>query len=470
MCSPEDPGESVIAGDQTCDVLREFSISQRDDAELIGALAVATPPSLGRTVLAATVGVDLIFMVPNCVGGTLSVIHECRVNSNMKGLAWLGGDRFLVANHISGRMDIINIAARNCETVGTFHAPSLGRVGGAMFDRERQVLYLTEAASGALYAVSLDPTDLDPVAIAEPDAIEQCSIGSIFVVDARGSCDPDEGPQNLNYTWTTPDGEEHSGAVVRLTKPPVGTYTYELEVDDGRGNSDTDLHEVTVIDTQAPRIVRLAASPDELWPPNGRFVPVTVDVEVDERCDPEPRCMIVDVESSDPSSNGETDWEILSDFEVALRAERDGTGDRTYTVTVECRDESGNISDSRTALVHVPHNDAGSTCACWSREELKSIAPNPDTESWSQTCHRGDDILPDSDRIRRLFGRSRHHWALAQSGDVTGEYSCQYLAVIPDQPRVSRYRRIDAEAYEVCRDQIRLRHTILGIADECTTN
>ena len=60
--------------------------------------------------------------------------------------------------------------------------------------------------------------------------------------------------------------------------------------------------------------------------------------------------------------------------------------------------------------------------------------------------------------------------ALAQSGDVTGEYSCQYSASIPDQPRVSRYRRNDAEAYKVCRDQIRLRHTILGIADECTTN
>ena len=117
----------------------------------------------------------------------------------------------------------------------------------------------------------------------------------------------------------------------------------------------------------------------------------------------------------------------------------------------------------------MPHNDVGSTCACWSREELTRIAPNPDTDTWSLSCQRGDDVLPDAGRIRRSFGRLGH-MASAQSGDVTGEYSCQYLASIPDQPWVSRYRRIDAEAYAICRDQVRLRQTILGITVECSTN
>ena len=470
QCGPEDSGEDVV-GAQSCDILREFGISQIDDDDNIRALAFAEPPSLGHPVLVASAGIDLVFMVSastDCRFSTLNVVHKCRLSRSAWGLAWLGADRFLVSQGF-GRMDILDIAGRGCEMEGSFHAPGNGQVGGATYDSDRELLVVTEGLGGELYAVPLNPTDLDPVAVAEPDAFQECGPGSTFFVDGRGSCDPDDNFSNLNFIWTAPDGQEFSGATVRVPTPPLGTHTYELEVDDGRGNSDRDLQEVTVIDTREPRIVSLAASPAELWPPNGKFVPVTVAVEVDERCDPEPRCTIIEVESSDPSSTGDLDWKILSDLELALRAERGGTGDRTYTITVECQDESGNASDLRTALVHVPHNDVGSTCACWSREELKSIAPNPDTDTWSLSCQRGDDVLPDSDRIRRSFGRLGH-MASAQSGDVTGEYSCQYSASIPDQPRVSRYRRIDAEAYAICRDQVRLRQTILGITDECSTN
>jgi hypothetical protein len=87
-----------------------------------------------------------------------------------------------------------------------------------------------------------------------------------------------------------------------------------------------------------------------------------------------------------------------------------------------------------------------------------------------QTCKSGDDNLPDEDSIRRIQGR-RGHLALAKSGSGPGEYRCQYVASFaPNVPFARNSRLVDEDAYEICRDQIRLRHTILGIADECTTN
>jgi hypothetical protein len=466
ICSADDPGESTVEGAEICGVLREFSF---DGQGLIGALTFADPPSLGRPVLVASSGLDLKFLAPDSpgCGPEVEVVHECRIYRNAKGLAWMGGDRFLVADPFNRRLDILEIAGRGCRIAGTFHLPGGGRVGGITYDPKRELLLAAEAVEGAIFALPLDPVDLDLVAITEPDTTAQCGVGDI-VLDAAGTCDPDEDPTNFRYIWTTPDGDELLGSFRRAPVPPVGTYTYQLQVQDGRGNSDTDHQQVTVLDTRAPRIVNLSVSPGELWPPNGKLVSVEVDANVDEACDPEPRCMIVDVESSEPFREGVPDWEFRSDLEVALRAERDGDDDRIYTLNVECRDESGNAS-SDTVQVRVPHNDPGYTCPCWSRAELKSIAPNPDTDSWLQTCKSGDDNLPDEDSIKRILGRSGH-LAVARSGSEPGEYSCQYVASAPNVPFARDSRIVDEGAYEICRNQIRLRHKILGIADECTTN
>ena len=48
------------------------------------------------------------------------------------------------------------------------------------------------------------------------------------------------------------------------------------------------------------------------------------------------------------------DWEITGDLTVNLRAEREKKGPgRTYTITVECADTSGNTSASKTTTVTV---------------------------------------------------------------------------------------------------------------------
>ena len=225
----------------------------------------------------------------------------------------------------------------------------------------------------------------------------------------------------------------------------------------------------TPIDRTPPRIHGLVANPAELWPPNGRLVLVSVDVRVEDSRDPDPRCLIIDIEDSAPSHGREPDWELRSDLEVALRAKRGGSDGRTYTLIVECRDKSGNISPTGTTSVSVPHNAPGSSCACWSREELKSIAPNPDTATWTLTCKRGDDERPDADSIERSLGRQAHLANVVSENDA-GEHFCQYITRIPNLPVVHRFVVIDEGAYEICRDQVRLRQKILGITDQCITN
>ena len=66
-------------------------------------------------------------------------------------------------------------------------------------------------------------------------------------------------------------------------------------------------------------------------------------------------CKIISVSSNEPV-DGDGDWVITGELTLGLRAERLGTGTgRTYTITVQCRDDSGNTS-TKTIAVTVPHD------------------------------------------------------------------------------------------------------------------
>jgi hypothetical protein len=105
----------------------------------------------------------------------------------------------------------------------------------------------------------------------------------------------------------------------------------------------------------------LAASPASLWPPNHGMVPITVAAAVSDAVDASPATRIVSVASNEPlngTGDGDTapDWQITGNLAVDLRAERSGSGaGRVYTITVECRDASGNAS-RKTVPVAVPNS------------------------------------------------------------------------------------------------------------------
>ena len=141
----------------------------------------------------------------------------------------------------------------------------------------------------------------------------------------------------------------------------LGTTTVTASATDAAGNTATGTFTVTVRDTTAPAIERLAASPSVLWPPDHRMVSVNLAAQVAEAVDGAPLTRILGVSSNEAvngTGDGDTapDWNVTGDLTLELRAERAGGGSgRVYTVIVESRDFSGNAS-ARTVEVAVPHH------------------------------------------------------------------------------------------------------------------
>ncbi len=103
--------------------------------------------------------------------------------------------------------------------------------------------------------------------------------------------------------------------------------------------------------------VVVTATPDTLWPPNGKLVPVTTEVVIDNQ-EPGTIVQLVDVVSSedDAASDRSPDIVIIDDFTFELRAERYGWGDgRTYTITYEVTTPCG-ASERFSATVEVAHD------------------------------------------------------------------------------------------------------------------
>ena len=84
-----------------------------------------------------------------------------------------------------------------------------------------------------------------------------------------------------------------------------------------------------------------------LWPATHKMIPVTIVLVATDLVDPHPVSHIVSVSSNQPvngTGDGDTapDWEITGPLKLNLRAERAGTLDRIYTVTIQTTDFSGN--------------------------------------------------------------------------------------------------------------------------------
>ena len=175
--------------------------------------------------------------------------------------------------------------------------------------------------------------------------------------NGTGSFDPDG--DTLTYTWTGSFGTANGPTpTVNL---PLGTHTITLTVDDSKGGKASDNVTITIKDGTPPNITKLAVSPNVLWPPNHKMIPVSVNVSASDNCDSKPVCKITSVSSNEPENglgDGDTapDWKITGNFTANLRAERSGNGSgRIYTLTITCNDTAGN-SSIKWVTVKVPHD------------------------------------------------------------------------------------------------------------------
>jgi hypothetical protein len=114
-----------------------------------------------------------------------------------------------------------------------------------------------------------------------------------------------------------------------------------------------------LLDT-APPSLSVSVSPATLWPPNEKFIPITVTLTVKDDYDPQPEIKLESITANEPLEKDDIkDAQIgTDDRQFKLKAEREGknmTG-RIYTVTYSAIDASGNKTTA-SATVTVPHDE-----------------------------------------------------------------------------------------------------------------
>jgi hypothetical protein len=111
-------------------------------------------------------------------------------------------------------------------------------------------------------------------------------------------------------------------------------------------------------DTSSP-MLSLSASPNVLWPPNNKSVPITVSVAVKDDYDPYPEIRLESITSNEALGPEDVSGDATGtdDRSFSLRATRSGTNPagRIYTITYSATDGSGNRATASTTVT-VPHD------------------------------------------------------------------------------------------------------------------
>jgi len=218
------------------------------------------------------------------------------------------------------------------------------------------------AGNGTVFSLSLGSTP--PTVSCSAPLILECEDWSAFgtvqaeVQDTNGNA--------LQVVWTVdatpsqtntilPEGSITASNVAFTANFELGEHVVAVSASNGRTEPVTCSTTVTVHDTTPPQIVSILATPNLLWPPNHRMIPVNLMIEAVDNCDPSPVIQITSVMSNEPQNPFAPDWEIIGATGLNLKAERLGKGlGRVYTIVVQCQDLSGNVSTASVDVI-VPH-------------------------------------------------------------------------------------------------------------------
>lgn len=112
------------------------------------------------------------------------------------------------------------------------------------------------------------------------------------------------------------------------------------------------------LDTTPPSLT-VSISPDTLWPPNDKLVPVTATITVNDDYDPQPEIQLVSIMANEALdiSDAKDALPGTDDRQFQLKAKRAGTNlsGRIYTITYSATDGTGNKANA-SATVTVPHD------------------------------------------------------------------------------------------------------------------
>ncbi len=149
----------------------------------------------------------------------------------------------------------------------------------------------------------------------------------------------------------------------------LGTHTVVASATDAAGNVASCEFQVTVADTAAPVFVDLSAAVTGTCIDGRRFAELVVTAATSDAGDAAPTVRIVEITSQDTGgwcrafSRANDEPQITGPLTALVRADAFGRNGRTYEVTVEALDASGN---STLATLEVEVSAVGTTC-CRSR-------------------------------------------------------------------------------------------------------
>ena len=220
----------------------------------------------------------------------------------------------------------------------------------------------------------LVPTDVLPTLGCPASTNAECAgpTGTLVTLTADVS---DEDGDALTVVWTANGVAVQTNSLAAGTSTAVttvpfaglfqfGTNIVSISVSDGFGAPVTCSTTVAVIDTLPPVFTSASVTPNVLWPPNHKLIPVQVTATATDVCGTVSTMIksITSNQSPNGKGSGHTsrDWKITGDLTADIRAERTGKdkGGRIYTITVEATDEAGNIADTN-LFVTVPHDQSG---------------------------------------------------------------------------------------------------------------
>ena len=156
---------------------------------------------------------------------------------------------------------------------------------------------------------------------------------------------------SLTASGPAPDGSGITGALSASVRAAGGvTYTLTVTCTDAAGNSSSRSTDVVVPpDTTAPVISHVQATPDAVWPPNNKMIPVAVSVSATDDVDAEPGCYLASVSANGGSAS---DAVVTGPFTADVRSEKNSDGSvRVYTLQVKCADNAGNKSYGAATVV-----------------------------------------------------------------------------------------------------------------------
>ncbi len=195
-----------------------------------------------------------------------------------------------------------------------------------------------------------------PVIVSAPGAI---------TVPADANCQA--AVPNVLSNIVATDNCTPAGLLVMTQTPAPGTvlgdgnYSIIVTVKDASGNATSASVPFAVVNKTPPVFQSLSVTPNVLWPPNNKFVSVTVSAIVTDSCDPAPVTRIVRIKSNDPDSDHNEDRDdgiqITGDLTAKLAASHNDQGrSRVYTIVVCSTDAFGNSSTAK-VTVTVPKSN-----------------------------------------------------------------------------------------------------------------